>query len=675
MRLILFLLLFPIFIYSQQDSVVLDELTVSATRLESNATETPYSITRVDFSVKQDFLQQLSFQEYLKGVPGLFSLNANNYAQDLRISIRGFGARAAFGIRGIKLLVDGIPETTPDGQGQLDNLNLLSVDRVEILRGPASVLYGNAAGGVISIMSKPQLEASFIEPYLTLGSFGSLQYGLRSGLKTDQTDYFINASSTKSDGYRAHSNFLSYNLNARLKHRFSEKAIWNMQFNYTDSPEAQDPGSLNLESVEINREQARDRNVEFNTGEEIKQIKIGTSLQYKLDEMQEINSYAFYSNRDFYGSLPFSFGGIIDLGRNYYGVGINYQRMERKGPNRNQIKIGLELASQQDQRKRFLNTQGQAGNVTLDQTESFSTFGVYLLDELRVKKWLMSAGLRYDINQIKLEDKITVGSSASKRSWPSFNPALGISYFMNEQINFYASIRRSFETPSLSELSADPIDNSGFNDALLPASSMNYEVGLKSQLNRKWDVNLAIFYIDLKNELIPFELEEFPGRTFYRNSGKSERLGLEFAGSYSMHSNWKMNASYTWSAFTYKDFEINLNNLKGNSIPGIPKHMAFIQLQYSQIRKWKASIQARYNGSLYTNDENTVTDPGYILLDANIAYPISLGKSQLKFMAGVNNLLGVTYNDNIRINAFGGRYYEPGPGINFFGGIKLNLKS
>ena len=660
-------------LFGQQDSLVLEELTVSATRLESSIKQSPYAISSLDFSLKQDILQQLSFQEYLKGVPGLFSLNANNYAQDLRISIRGFGARAAFGIRGIKLMVDGIPETTPDGQGQLDNLNLLSVDRVEILRGPASVLYGNASGGVINIKSKQFLKTSFIEPYVSFGSFNYKQYGVRSGWKTNQTDYYLDASRTQSNGYRDHSNFLSYNLNARMKHRFSQNAIWNLQFNYTDSPEAQDPGSLNLDAVEMNRSQARDRNVEFDAGEEISQIKMGSSLQYKLGENQELNGYAFYSQRDFYGVLPFSFGGIIDLSRNYYGAGVNYELRSAKSQMDNKLKVGLDYANQQDQRKRFINEQGQSGNLTLDQKESFQSLGIYLLDELKFKKWLISAGIRYDINQIRLEDPLSSVFPISKRNWPSINPAFGITYLMSDRMNIYASVRRSFETPSLSELSADPIDNSGFNNALLATSSINYELGYKGQFGSNWDLSLALFFIDLKNELVPFELEEFPGRTFYRNSGLSERLGLEFAASYSIHSNLKINASYTWSDFSYKVFIIGLDNLKGKQIPGVPEHMGYIQLQYLEPKKWKASIQTRYIGLLYTDDDNEISDPAYILLDLNLAYPVPVGKGQLKLMAGINNVLNVKYNDNIRINAFGGRYYEPGPGINFFGGIKFQI--
>ena len=319
-KILFFLVIFSFSgIWAQQDSlnlIKLEPVILNVSRIAESLENLPISISRLDFREKQDLKQQLSFNEYLSGIPGLFALNANNFSQDLRVSIRGFGARSAFGIRGIKIIVDGIPETTPDGQGQVDNLNLSIIKSMEIIRGPSSTLYGNASGGVISIKTIDEFDKNFAKAGLTLGSYGMQQYQLAFGLKSKKTNYLFQGNKIKTNGFRQQSDFKNYNFNLRMGHIFSDSSKLNVQVNYTNSPYAEDAGGLTIEEVNENRDQARQRNVEFKTEETIRQFKVGTHFTHKWNALT-LRTYGFYSSRDFYGLLPFEKGGIVNLARNY----------------------------------------------------------------------------------------------------------------------------------------------------------------------------------------------------------------------------------------------------------------------------------------------------------------------------------------------------------------------
>ena len=333
----------------------------------------------------QKIYQQLSLQEYLVAVPGLFTQNANNYAQDLRISLRGFGARAAFGIRGIKLIVDGIPETTPDGQGQLDNLPLGLLSSVEVLRGPSASLYGNASGGVLYLNTLDQLENETIQLQSRLGAYGFQSYQLNTSLKGEKTVALLHINRTKTDGFRQNSGFEQTLFNIKINHRLSSKSKLQLQLNYTDSPRAEDAGGITLEDTEADWSQARQRNVAYDTYESVNQFKSGLRWQQDWGDQWNLDTYGFYTFRDFYGKLPFENGGIIDLTRNYYGFGSRLNYIQDK----HRWQIGIETAQQADQRDRYLNLNGAQGSLSFSQLESFGSFGIYILDEVRWEKVLL----------------------------------------------------------------------------------------------------------------------------------------------------------------------------------------------------------------------------------------------------------------------------------------------
>lgn len=660
--------------YAQKDSISSERLApviLKVSRIETNQLNLPLSVTK-RYSKQRAYQQQLSFSEYLSDVPGLFTLNTHNFSQDLRISIRGFGARSAFGIRGIKLLVDGIPETTPDGQGQIDNLNLSIINSIEVLKGPAATLYGNASGGVISISTFDNFERDYFQVRSTVGSFDMKNYQFTAGVKSDNTRYHLHGNILTSDGYRSQSGFENYSLNLNVSHQASESSELSFILNYLASPFAKDPGGLTLEEVQQDRRQARDRNVTFQTEEEIDQFKTGVRFEYDKEAIK-LNSYAFYSHRNFRGLLPFEFGGIVSLDRDYFGTGASLTWGKVGNESSNKLQVGFDLGFQNDQRQRFRNVEGVQGDQTLHQEERFRSFGLYVLDQLQIGKFLLRGGLRMDANLLEANDLFLAnGDDSGSIDLFSVNPSIGVSYFLNKDMRIFATIGSNFETPTLSELSANPDGSGGFNENLEAQRSTNYELGYKLRKGTT-QIDLSVFYISTSNDLVPFELEAFPDRTFFRNAGSTDRLGLEFYWRQKLWKQLTLRLSYSYSDFSYNDFQSPSGAFNGNDLPGLPKHMGSLSFQYIKPKLLTVRLENRWVGSLYTDDANSTQDDAYLLTNLNLGTSFIVGKLRMAPYFIVSNIFDTEYNDNIRINAFGGRYYEPGPGTNIAGGIKLNF--
>ena len=634
-------------------TITLSEVALQAPKTETPRNQLPFSLSVQSVDEFQKIYQQLSLQEYLVAVPGLFTQNANNYAQDLRISLRGFGARAAFGIRGIKLIVDGIPETTPDGQGQLDNLPLGLLSSVEVLRGPSASLYGNDSGGVLYLNTLDQLENETIQLQSRLGAYGFQSYQLNTSLKGEKTVALIHINRTKTDGFRQNSGFEQTLFNTKIKHRLSSKSTLQLQLNYTDSPRAEDAGGITLEDTEVDWSQARQRNVAYDTYESVNQFKSGLRWQQDWGDQWNLDTYGFYTFRDFYGKLPFENGGIIDLTRNYFGFGSRLNYIQDK----HRWQIGIETAQQADQRDRYLNLNGAQGSLSFSQLESFGSFGIYILDEVRWEKVLLRTSLRYD------DLRLGADSVSEDQTYQVLNPSVGLSYEVASQHRLFADFSSSFETPALSELSANPSGAEGLNLELEPARALNYELGWKG-LWAKIRMEANVFFIESTNEILPYELEAFPGRAFYRNAGATQRWGVEVFGSYQWEQ-WELQASMTQAQYRFTEN----NTSEGNTLPGIPNSQFFLQVGYTSLQNWQFQLTGEHIGSLYADTDNAVQIEAFQKVRLQGGKTIALGDLELNLFAGINNLFDVRYFDNIRLNAFGGRYYEPAPGRNAFFGL------
>ncbi len=657
-------------------SLSLKPVRIDAIRMESTEARTPMAISIIDQSLIQQGNQQLSILESLDPVPGLVALNQENFAQDLRISIRGFGARAAFGIRGVKILVDGIPESTPDGQAQVDNIDMGVIQNIQVIRGPAAGLYGNAAGGVLLLQSEQAPERSMAEGRITFGSYNLQRYQFKTGFRSGKLNALIYGAHTRMDGYREHSEVENTLLNGRFEYTPDSSTRISLLLNYVDSPIANDPGGVDSTLFTDEPRQPRDRNRDFDAGESVRQGRIALIGKHQFSAKSSLQVRGYFLNRDFENKLPFAFGGAVNINRNYAGGGISYQYSSLIGSMPYRLQVGMDIDNQADDRTRFMNNEGVLGDLTFDQRESFLSIGTFAIQELYLTPQInVNLALRFDALRLEATDRfLGDGDESGNLSFDQLNPSLGIVYAPLDRLSLYSNVASSFETPTLSELSANPDGGGGFNPELEAQKAVNYEIGIKGNSGRQFQYTLALFYITVFDELVPYELAAFPDREFYRNAGQSGRAGAELAVQTQLTRHIDASASYTYGDFSYRDYESNGDRFDGNFLPGIPKHMAYAGIRYQHPNGFFTRIWTRHTGSMFANDQNTVETDPFTLVNFRAAWALELPWGIVEPFAGVNNLLNQQYSGNVRINAFGGRFYEGAAGTNVFGGIRVRLE-
>lgn len=661
-----FLTLLSCVAISQDKFSELDEIEVTATRLDSTLLRSSRSVSIIGKKEIQNATQLLAMDEVLAGVPGLYMQNRYNFAQDLRVSLRGFGARSAFGIRGIKVIVDGIPETLPDGQAGVDSIDLGSASRIEVIRGPSSSNFGNASGGVIAIETETGNDPGFVQTTIATGDLGYSKFQLKSGGKTENMNYLINFSKQELDGYREHSVSEGSLFNAKFGFNLSEIDRLKLSLNYTDQPKSQDPGGINLSQVNTDRKSARDRNLSYDAGESLNQKRIG--LVYERDHSDGLLTVRnYYVTRDFSNKLPFKNGGSVNIDREFYGFGMQYQFGESL-PENFSLTTGFDTDRQDDDRKRFNNDSGKLGSMSFDQQEKVNSNGLFVQSRYDVGNWSISSGIRYDEVKFDITDRfLSNGDDSGEIEFDAVSPSFGLNYVM-ENGSIFTSISSSFETPTTTEL-ANPNASGGFNALLKPQEAKNIEIGYKSVKNNIYH-EIAVFNIDLNDELVPYELEEFPGRTFYSNVGKSSRKGVESLVSWSVKPNLTVDASYTYSDFSFDSFiDKNNKDFSGSKLPGLPESFAYFGIRFENENGLNMNFNLNYSGDLFANNANSVKVQAYTVSNFRLSYNINKGDWKILPYMGINNIFDTEFNSNIRINAFGSRYYEPAPERNSYLGI------
>ena len=636
----------------QSDTLNLDEVVLKSALI--NQTNPALSVSEISYDEYQ--IRPVNFQDAIDFSAGLWITNSENQAQDNRMAIRGFGVRSAFGIRGLKIILDGIPLTTPDGQSQVDNIPFELIENVEIMKSLSSTRYGNASGGLVSINTYSNLS----DAYIIEAGYGSYGYKNIRGTyskKSEKLSTILNISQAESDGYRDHSSYLNKSLFFKHARKFQNM---NLKFNllYFDSPYAFDPGGLNIESVEENRSQARDRNVLYNSQESIKQIQTGLVLDWDT-KFGEVNSNVYSSNRDFVGLLPFTNGGYVELNRDFSGAEIS---IKDKSQNFEWM-VGTSIQDQQDDRKRFENNEGEKGVKVVDQMESFRSYGAFVLSSYNKPKYSIQAGLRYDGNEISLDDNIGIDQQYIdySKSLNALSPNLGLIFKATKNGELYINYGHAYETPSLSELSANPF-GSGFNEELSPMISKGIDVGFRKSINEA-SYNLTAFYIDTEDEIVSYEIW---GMNYYRNLGTSKRYGIELEGSFRPSKLNTFNASYTQANYEFT------NQLINGQLPGVPKSNFSVEWIYNK-DSFYVKFDLKYAHSLFADDMNQIKVPSFFL--SNLALKNTFSIKDLEITAGlqIRNLFDEKYFDNIRLNAFGNRFYEPASLRSYLFTLSTNL--
>lgn len=653
-------------VFAQQtnaDTLKINELqpvTVTAFRVETAALSTPLSMTRIGESQLQLGTQQLSLDEALAGVPGVFVQNGNNFAQDIRLSIRGFGARSAFGIRGVKVLVDGFPESTPDGTAQVDAVDPGSLTGISVIRSGTGGLYGNASGGSVNFNTMKFTDKEWGEIKASFGSyrFRKLQFRTGGGI-ANKLLYSLNGSYTGIEGYRNHSGMTNYLLNGGILLPLNGNSSLKAVISYVNSPKANDPGGLSAEEAE--EDPKKSINANQKVGENLWQLRVGLTYDKAFSTKNSMKASIFHTNRSFESRL---FSNIVELERSFTGGTFSFSHKGKIGRVKWELSPGIDLETQVDNRARFGNDGGKT-DATLDQVESFSMLGAYLVQRFDVgKKLTVLPAVRLDHIHIGIEDRFFIDFSDDSfgKQYLAFNPSLGINYQLLPTLSAFLNGSRNFETPTLLEIS------NGRED-IRPQISKTGEVGLKClAAGGKLQLDATYFMIWLEDEIILFD--NLLTGVDYRNAAKSERRGFELSASMKISKHFKVNSSLSLAKYIYTDYDTGRDNVSGNYLPGLPRRMVSTAVFYEK-NSFFASLTTQYIGEVFTNDNNDEKSKAYLLTNLNFGLVIKAGGFNASPFVGVNNLFDSKYNANVRINA--SKPFEPAPPRNFYFALKFSF--
>ena len=674
-----------------QDIAVLPTLHVEATRTDTTYLQTPASVFRID-APQADNSSQVNLTEVVKGIPSLQIRNRENYAQDLQLSMRGFGARSTFGVRGIRLYVDGIPATMPDGQGQTSNIDLSSLDHVEVLTGPFSSLYGNSSGGTILTSTKEGQGKDSIELSYSGGSHDKSRAGLvlQGGAKgKNEPSYVISSSYFDTDGYREHSGAEKVLNNAKLSWNLDDGSKINWVTNYVKI-HADDPQGLTRDQWNANPKQQVPFLKQFDVRKDIEQTQTGVTWSKPINDHNELYAMAYLGNRQVtqYQSIPKSTqdasinhaGGVIDFERNYYGADFRWTGKELL-PNTT-VSVGVALDAMDEDRKGFENfnlvngqpSYGVKGNLRRDEDNTLWNIDPYLQASWQfLPTWRLDTGVRYSNVHYKSEDRyLSNGDDSGKTDYNKVLPSAALSWQILPELMAYVSYAKGFETPTFTEMAYRPDGESGFNFDLTASTSDTYETGLKSQ-NQLGDFTLAVFQTKTKDDIV--SAGNSNGRSTFRNADKTLREGVEFAWNKKLWRDLTATASYTYLDATFDADIPALGSIaqipSGNAIPGIAKNQAYASLAWQPSHGLYGGVDVQYMDKVYVNDTNSDAAPSYSVTSANVGYAWVMGDWKVNSFARVDNLFDKNYAGSVIVNDGNGRYFEPADGRNWSAGLRV----
>ncbi|HCA5024849.1 TPA: TonB-dependent receptor family protein [Acinetobacter baumannii] len=673
------------------DVAKLPTLHVEATRTDTGYLQTPASVFRIE-APQVDSSSQVNLTEVVKGIPSLQIRNRENYAQDLQLSMRGFGARSTFGVRGIRLYVDGIPATMPDGQGQTSNIDLSSLDHVEVLTGPFSSLYGNSSGGTILTSTKEGQGKDSIELSYSGGSHDKSRAGLvlQGGAKgANEPSYIISSSYFDTDGYREHSGAEKVLNNAKLSWNLDDGSKINWVTNYVKI-HADDPQGLTHDQWNANPKQQVPFLKQFNVRKDIEQTQTGVTWSKPINDKNELYAMAYLGNRQVtqYQSIPKSTqdasinhaGGVIDFERNYYGADFRWTGKELL-PNTT-LSVGVALDAMDEDRKGFENfnlvngqpSYGVKGNLRRDEDNTLWNIDPYLQASWQfLPTWRLDTGVRYSNVHYKSEDNyLSNGDESGKTDYDKVLPSVALSWQILPELMAYVSYAKGFETPTFTEMAYRPDGQSGFNFDLTASTSDTYETGLKSQ-NQLGDFTLAVFQTKTKDDIV--SAGNSNGRSTFRNADKTLREGVEFAWNKKLWRDLIATASYSYLDATFDADIPALGNIaqisSGNAIPGIAKNQAYASLAWQPSHGLYGGVDVQYMDKVYVNDTNSDAAPSYSVTSANVGYAWVMGDWKVNSFARVDNLFDKKYAGSVIVNDGNSRYFEPADGRNWSAGLRV----
>lgn len=671
-----------------------DEQTMVVTAAPTTVSEldTPAAVSVVNGDEMRQAAPRVNLSESLGAVPGLQVQNRQNYAQDLQLSIRGFGSRSTYGVRGLRIYVDGIPATMPDGQGQTSNIDIGSVDTIEVLRGPFSALYGNSSGGVINVTSQTGTQPPTVEASSYYGSFGSWHYGMKAtgavgdGSHAGDVDYTVSTNRFTTHGYRDHSGARKNLANARLGVRINDVSKLTLLLNSVDI-KANDAGGLTADEWRDNPRQSP-RGDQYNTRKNTRQTQAGLRYERQLSAQDDLSVMMYAGERETtqFQSIPRApqlkpshAGGVIDLTRHYQGIDT---RLTHRGELLVPVTLtaGLDYENMSERRKGYENfvmvngapQYGEQGALRRNERNLMWNVDPYLQTQWQLTdKLSLDAGVRYSSVWFDSNDYYITpgnGDDSGDASYHKWLPAGSLKYALTDAWNVYLSAGRGFETPTINELSYRSDNQSGLNFGLKPSTNDTVEIGSKTRIGNGL-LTAALFQTDTDNEIVVDSSSG--GRTSYKNAGKTRRQGMELGLDQQFGESWRLKAAWTWLDATYRTNVCGDASCNGNRIPGIARNMGYASFGYQPEQGWYAGSDIRYMSDIMANDENTAKAPSWTVVGLTTGYKWSYGRMDMDLFGRVDNLFDREYVGSVIVNESNGRYYEPAPGRNY--GIGLNL--
>jgi iron complex outermembrane receptor protein len=641
----------------------------------------PHAVATVERSDISRARPTWGLDEALLAVPGVYTANRYNFSLDQRLAIRGFGSRSAFAVRGVKVLIDGVPQTLPDGQGQLTNLDLGMVDRIEVLRGASSALYGNASGGVISIWTNPETEAPWSEEARVVwGAFD--REGRRSWSKWHSStrvraaggSALLHLSRLRYAGERDHSAAdLRY---ASLRFRRSVGPGWwlGLMVDVGDQPRADNPGALTDEEANVDRNQAAPANLAQGAGKDVLQAQAAATLRRTFADGGEVALTLFGLSRDLENPQTFAY---ISIDRAAHGARVTVSRNLRA----HRLTAGLDFQRLRDDRVNFTISGGAPGTTrTLAQLEHVTEVGPFVQSTVQLTPAVAATGgLRYDRVAFRVADRLVSPgdpNDSGRRLMDAMSGSLGLTLAPAERVTLYANIGTSFETPTTTELANRPDTAGGFNADLAPQRARSMEVGMRGTAGSvAWSV--AAFRAEIRDLLTSFEVPSVPQRRFFRNAGRARHDGLEVGASATLGAGVRVVASWTASRFRYTDFTIESGGrewtLDGRPLPGLPEHWVrmLVRARPAWGRGAWLEVEQAASSGYFVHDTASTRTRGWTATHVRIGWDGSLGGLEVAPFVGLNNAFNHHYVGSVVVNAAGGRHYEPAPGRNAYLGLQL----
>lgn len=678
---------------SDAPNPVLPAVVVSATRHEQSSFELPVSINQVDRKALQEQQLMVNLSESLVRVPGLVIQNRHNYAQDLQISSRGFGARSTFGVRGIRLYSDGIPATMPDGQGQVSHFDLGSADRIEVMRGPFSALYGNSSGGVIALFTENGKPGVALQGDAQIGSHNTQRYGLKSSGEQGQLNHVVSVSRFSTDGFREHSAATRTTENAKLRLTLDDDAQLTLVGNAVQMHDVDDPLGLTRMEFNGNPYATTANAVNFNTRKSVDQHQLGLVYQRNIDHANSLHAMVYAGQRktiQFQSippgaqAAPTQSGGVIDLERRYWGTDLRWTQRASLAGKPFQWTAGANVDQLDEERRGYENfigpTLGVAGRLRRNEDNRISSFDQYVQAQWEpTARWLLMAGARHSEVKMRSTDRYVTagnGDDSGKVSFDATSPVLGATFRLREGVNLYGALGKGFETPTFNEISYRSTTGSvtGLNFALNPAVSRHAEIGIKAHIGKHALVDAAVFHAATRDELTV--LASSGGRAVYQNAGKTKRDGFELRTEGSWGNGVAAQLAYSYLRAVYAQpfcsgaCSAATQVPAGNQLPGVPRHHLHGEVSWRHAPAgFSTALEARYTGKVYVDDANSDAAAGYTLFSVRAGFEQAAGSWRLRQFMRIDNLADRVYAGSVIVNESNRRYFEPAPGRTYLVGV------